>query len=142
MEAVGWVSVQRQERDAQRFWISVIEALGATGPGSTRVRGLTPAPNLDCWAIVERLLEDLGSLEDPVLLVIDDLHELRSTEALCQLELLLMRSPAQLRFVFATRHDQRLGLHRLRLDAASPRSAPPIFALRSPRHAGCWTGPG
>jgi LuxR family maltose regulon positive regulatory protein len=115
-ESAGWVSVQRDERDTQRFWISVIEALGATAPGSTRVRGLTPAPALDGWAIVERLLEDLGSLEGQVWLVIDDLHELRSTEALRQLELLLMRSPAQLRFVLVTRHDQRLGLHRLRLD--------------------------
>ena len=115
-EGAGWVSVQRGERDAQRFWISVIEALAATAPGSTRVRGLTPAPDLDGWAIVERLLEDLGSLEGQVWLVIDDLHELRSTEALRQLELLLMRSPAQLRFVLATRHDLRLGLHRLRLE--------------------------
>src|SRR4051794_11514081 len=115
-ERAGWLSVQHEERDAQRFWISLIEALCATAPGSTRVRSLTPAPDLDGWAIVERLLEDLGSLEDRVWLVIDDLHELRSTEALGQLELLLMRSPAQLRFVLATRHDQRLGLHRLRLE--------------------------
>jgi LuxR family maltose regulon positive regulatory protein len=115
-ERAGWVSVKREERDAQRFWISLIEALRATIPGSMRVRSLTPAPDLDGWAIVERLLEDLGSLEDRVWLVIDDLHELRSTEALCQLELLLLRSPAQLRFVLATRHDQRLGLHRLRLE--------------------------
>src|SRR4051812_28523746 len=93
-ERARWGSGQREERDAQRFWISVIEALCATAPGSTRVRSLTPAPDLDGWAIVERLLEDLGSLEERVWLVIDDLHELRSTEALGQLELLLMRSPA------------------------------------------------
>jgi LuxR family maltose regulon positive regulatory protein len=115
-ERTGWVSVQRDERDTQRFWISVIDALGATAPGATRVRGLTPAPELDGSAIVERLLEDLGSLEGHIWLVIDDLHELRSTEALRQLELLLMRSPPQLRFVLATRHDLRLGLHRLRLE--------------------------
>jgi LuxR family maltose regulon positive regulatory protein len=116
-ERVGWVWVQRGERESQRFWVSVIEALAAAAPGSMRVRGVTPAPDLDGWVIVERLLEDLGSLEGRVWLVIDDLHELRSTEALSQLELLLMRSPAQLRFVLATRHDQRLGLHRLRLEA-------------------------
>jgi LuxR family maltose regulon positive regulatory protein len=115
-ERAGWVSVQRDERDTQRFWISVIDALAATTPGSTRVRSLTPAPDLDGWAIVERLLADLNSLESQVWLVIDDLHELRSTEALRQLELLLMRSPRQLRFVLATRHDLRLGLHRLRLE--------------------------
>ena len=48
--------------------------------------------------------------------MIDDVHELGSTEALRQLELLVMRAPAELRFVLATRHDLRLGLHRLRLE--------------------------
>ena len=33
-----------------------------------------------------------------------------------QLELLLLRAPQELRFVLATRHDLRLGLHRLRLE--------------------------
>ncbi|HLX48532.1 MAG TPA: hypothetical protein VKS82_09375, partial [Streptosporangiaceae bacterium] len=44
------------------------------------------------------------------------MHELRPGEALRQLELLVMRAPARLRFVLATRHDLRLGLHRLRLE--------------------------
>src|SRR6202011_2228425 len=43
-------------------------------------------------------------------------HELRSAEMLRQLELLLMRAPPELRCVLATRHDVRLGLHRLRLE--------------------------
>ena len=55
------------------------------------------------------------ALEERVWLVIDDLHELGSAEALRQLELLIMRAPPALRFVLATRHDLRLGLHRLRL---------------------------
>src|SRR5205823_9792687 len=76
---------------------------------------LTAAPDFDGWALVERLLEDLGGLESRVWLVIDDVHELRPAEALRQLELLVMRAPAELRFVLATRHDLRLGLHRLRL---------------------------
>src|SRR5262249_10267989 len=46
---------------------------------------------------------------------IDDLHELGPAEAQQQLELLMMRAPEELRFVLATRHDVRLGLHRLRL---------------------------
>ena len=45
------------------------------------------------------------------------MHELGSAEALRQLELLLMRAPPELRFVLATRHDVRLGLHRLRLQS-------------------------
>jgi LuxR family maltose regulon positive regulatory protein len=94
----------------------VLGALRDTAAGSKLVRPLTAAPDLDGWAVVERLLTDLGGLEDRVWLVIDDVHELRSAEALHQLELLLMRAPARLRFVLATRHDLRLGLHRLRLE--------------------------
>ena len=47
--------------------------------------------------------------------MIDDVHEL-NPQALRQLELLLMRAPPGLRFVLASRHDVRLGLHRLRLE--------------------------
>jgi len=116
-ESAAWVSVRDDERDAQRFWMSVLDALRATAAGSTLVRGLTAAPNLDSEAIVERLLEDLAPLESRIWLVIDDLHELRSSETLRQLELLLMRAPDELRFVLSSRHDLQLGLHRLRLDA-------------------------
>jgi LuxR family transcriptional regulator, maltose regulon positive regulatory protein len=112
----GWVTVQGEERDPQRFWLSVIGALRDTAAGSRLVRPLTAAPGLDGWAVIERLLTDLGGLEDRVWLVIDDVHELRSSEALRQLELLVMRAPAALRFVLATRRDLRLGLHRLRLE--------------------------
>jgi LuxR family transcriptional regulator, maltose regulon positive regulatory protein len=94
--AAAWVSVRHKERDQQRFWISVVDALHRA---ATPVRGLTAAPSLDGEAIVERLLEDLASLEDRVWLVIDDLHELQSPEALSQLELLLMRASEQVRFV-------------------------------------------
>jgi len=112
----AWVPVQGEERDPQRFWLSVFGALRDTAAGSTLVRPLTAAPGLDGWAVIERLLTDLGGLEDRVWLVIDDVHELRSAEAVRQLELLVMRGPPELRLVLATRHDLRLGLHRLRLE--------------------------
>jgi LuxR family transcriptional regulator, maltose regulon positive regulatory protein len=112
----AWVPVQSEEHDAQRFLISVADALRDTVAGSELVRPLTAAPDLDGWAIVEWLLQDLHSQQDRVWLVIDDLHELRSASALRQLELLVMRAPAELRFVFASRRDPQLGLHRLRLD--------------------------
>src|SRR5580698_8018742 len=115
-ESAAWVSVGRDERDPQRLWLSVLDALGQTVPGSALVRPLTAAPDLNGWAIVERLLTDLAPLDQRLWLVIDDLHELGSDQARQQLELLVMRAPAELRFVLATRHDVRLGLHRLRLE--------------------------
>jgi LuxR family maltose regulon positive regulatory protein len=115
-DQVAWVPVHGEEHDPQRFLISVVDALRGTVTGSKLVRSLTATPDLDGWAIVEWLLQDLHALRDRVWLVIDDLHELRSTHALRQLELLVMRAPAELRFVFASRRDPQLGLHRLRLD--------------------------
>jgi LuxR family maltose regulon positive regulatory protein len=115
-EHAAQVSVQDEDRDPQRFWTSVADALRDTAAGSALVRPLTAAPDLDGWAVVERLLADLGSLRDRIWLVIDDVDALGSAEALRQLELLLMRAPTELRFVLASRHDLRLGLHRLRLE--------------------------
>jgi LuxR family transcriptional regulator, maltose regulon positive regulatory protein len=115
-ERAAWVSVHGEERHPQRFWISVADALRQTAAGSALIRPLTAAPDLDGWAIVERLLEDLHSVPGRIWLVIDDLHELRSAQAFHQLELLVMRAPAELRFVLASRRDLQLGLHRLRLD--------------------------
>ncbi|MGH7918490.1 MAG: AAA family ATPase, partial [Candidatus Dormibacteraceae bacterium] len=112
----AWVSAGRDDRDPQRFWLSVLGALAGTGPGAPLVRAVTAAPDLDGWTLVERLLEDLAALEDRLWLVIDDVHELDSTETLRQYELLVLRAPPALRFVLATRHDVHLGLHRLRLE--------------------------
>ena len=108
----AWVPTDSEEG----FWISVADALRGTAAGSALVRPLTPAPGLDGWEVVERLLTDLAGLADRLWLVIDDAHLLGSGEVLAQLELLLLRAPAELRFVLATRHDLRLGLHRLRLE--------------------------
>ena len=43
----AWGPVQGQERDPQRFWISVADALRGTAAGSMLVRELTAAPGLD-----------------------------------------------------------------------------------------------
>jgi len=112
--SAAWVTVRRGEQDLQQFWLSVLDALRQTSPGL--VQPLTAAPDLDGWAIAERLLTNLAPLQDRIYLVIDDVHELGPAEAQRQLELLVMRAPEELRFVLATRHDVRLGLHRLRLE--------------------------
>jgi LuxR family maltose regulon positive regulatory protein len=114
--SAAWVTVRRGERDSQQFWLSMLDAVRQTVPGLVLVQPLTAAPDLDGWAIAERLLKDLAPLQDRIYLVIDDLHELGPAEAQRQLELLMMRAPEELRFVLATRHDVRLGLHRLRLE--------------------------
>jgi len=113
---VAWVPVDGRDRDPRPFWVSVTDALRGTAAGSALVRPLTAAPDLDGWAVAERLLADLAGLGDRLWLVVDDAHLLDAGEVLPQLELLVLRAPPQLRFVLATRRDLRLRLHRLRLD--------------------------
>src|SRR5437867_7268040 len=59
-ESAAWVPVGPGERDPQRFWLAVLGALRRTSAGSALVRAVTAAPDLDGWAIVERLLKDLA----------------------------------------------------------------------------------
>jgi LuxR family maltose regulon positive regulatory protein len=114
-ERTAWVSVERDERDEQRFWLAVVEALrtatGMEGP----IDDLGPAPGFDGDAAVERIIDGAQDLDEPLLLVIDDLHHLLEPRALAALALLLDRRPPRLRVILSTRHDPPLGLHRLRL---------------------------
>jgi LuxR family maltose regulon positive regulatory protein len=112
-EPVAWITVERAERDAQRFWLDVIDAL-AGAAGDDVIERVTPAPRWSPAVAVGRLLGQLERAE-PLVLVIDDLHELASADALASLETLLTRSPPPLRVVLATRAEPALGLHRLRL---------------------------
>jgi LuxR family transcriptional regulator, maltose regulon positive regulatory protein len=111
-DRLAWVSVQRGERDGQRFLLSVIEALAGVLAGMEQI---APAPGFRGELIVERLLAEVGSLDRVVALVVDDLHELRSDEALRWLALLVARLPSTMRLVLITREDPRLGLRRLRI---------------------------
>src|SRR5258707_11126082 len=61
-----------------------------------------------------RVLSKLAD-RDGITLVIDDLHELNSPDALAQLSRLLTNLPPRVHAILATRHDVRLGLHQLRL---------------------------
>ena len=112
----AWVLVDQDERDAQRFWLSVVHALRRTTAAGPLVRELTAAPDVDGWMIVERLIEEMAAIQEPIWLVIDDLDELRSDDVMHQLECFIKCAPPEVQFVLASRSDSHLGLHRLRVD--------------------------
>jgi LuxR family transcriptional regulator, maltose regulon positive regulatory protein len=113
-ERVAWVSVDRGEQDEQRFLVSMIDAL-ADADSERSIERTSPTPNFRGEVAVERLLSNLDSLEEPLVLVIDDLHELQAAAALEWLQLFLAQVPAKLRLVLGSRQEPELGLHRLRL---------------------------
>ncbi len=89
----AWVLVGRHERDAQRYWLSVVEGLRSAVGGDGLVQKLEPTPEFDGDTLVRRLISELEALDEPVVLVVDDLHELGSPDAQAQLELLLAYRP-------------------------------------------------
>jgi LuxR family maltose regulon positive regulatory protein len=109
------LQVRRDQHDAQQFWLAV---LGAVRHASGTISGAEPSPatpEFNGQAMVDRVVSDLEGHRGRVVLVIDDLHELRSPEALAQLTRLLTSLPPHAHAVLATRRDQRLRLHQLRL---------------------------
>jgi LuxR family transcriptional regulator, maltose regulon positive regulatory protein len=130
----AWVTVRRDERDERRFWLSVLDGLTGFAGGDQLAAG-DKTSALGGEAIVERLVSGLQALNEPGLLVIDDLHELKCPEGRAQLERFLTRLPAWLRVVLLTRDAMGLGLHGLRLAGALTelRSADLRFSIQETR---------
>jgi LuxR family transcriptional regulator, maltose regulon positive regulatory protein len=129
------LQVQRDQHDAQQFWLALLDAVRhATGAGS----GAEPSaatPDFHGQAMAGRVVSELADADGGVTLVVDDLHELNSPEALAQLTRLLTNLPPQVHAILTTRHDVRLGLHQLRLagELAEIRAADLRFSERETR---------
>jgi LuxR family transcriptional regulator, maltose regulon positive regulatory protein len=114
-DSAAWVTAQGGEQDPAEFCRLIRDALRATVAGAKLIRPSDEAPGTG-WAVVERLIADLSALEEPLWLVIDDVHHLCSPEMQAQLRLLIMCAPPEVRFLLVGRADAPLGLHRLRLE--------------------------
>ena len=109
------VAVQRDQQDAQRFWLALLDAVReATGTASGTERSAA-TPDFNARAMADRVLSELAGPRDGITLVIDDLHELTSPESLAQLTRLLTGLPSGAHAILSTRHDLQLRLHQLRL---------------------------
>ena len=112
---VAFVSVDRDQQDAQRFWRGVLDAIrGSAYPVDAETQPAAPAA-LDGDQLVESVVSELAEQVEPVVLIIDDLHELASSEALAQLEHLLAIVPSSAHLVLSSRRDPPIRLHQIRL---------------------------
>ena len=114
-EWVAWVSLERGERDGQRLWCAVLDELARAAAPELDIKHFSPVPGFAAEVMVEQLLDELQALERPLVLVIDDLHELAAEDGLRCLKMLVARLPARMRLVLGTRVEPQLGLHRHRL---------------------------
>ena len=129
------VQVQRGQQDSQQFWLAVLGAIrqasGTPGEGEQ----LAATPDFNPEAIAGRVHSELAEHRDRTFLIIDDLHELTSPEALTQLTRLLETLPQHVHAILATRRNLPLRLHKLRLagELAEIRTADFRFTPRETR---------
>jgi LuxR family maltose regulon positive regulatory protein len=129
------LQVQRDQQDAQQFWLALLDAVRHGTGANSGAEPPAGTPDFNAPAMAGRLLSELADARGGVTLVIDDLHELTSPEALAQLTRLLTDLPPHVHAILTTRHDLRLGLHQLRLagELAEIRAADLRFSERETR---------
>jgi LuxR family maltose regulon positive regulatory protein len=111
---VAWLSLDQGDNDPVRFWAYLLAALCRSGalPADSDLRALVPSPQGDD-TLASMLLHGLEELTSPVVLMLDDVHELTEPRVLDGIELLLRHAPPRLRLVLSSRADPPLPLHRL-----------------------------
>jgi LuxR family maltose regulon positive regulatory protein len=112
--AVAWLSLDHGDDDPVRFWTYVLAALCRSGavPADSGLQALLPSPQGDD-TLLQLLVHGLDELASPMVLVLDDVHELTEPRVLRGIEFLVRHAPPQLRLVLSTRADPPLPLHRL-----------------------------
>ena len=126
------LQMQRDQQDAQQFWLALHDAVRHVTGASSGAEPPAATPDFNAPAMVDRVLSELADARSSVTLVIEDLHELTSPEALAQLTRLLTNLPPRVHAILTTRHDVRLRLHQLRLagELAEIRAADLRFSER------------
>jgi LuxR family transcriptional regulator, maltose regulon positive regulatory protein len=114
-QSVAWLSLDPADSGPVRFWRYVIRAVDRVSVGlGERVGPSLVAPLLSSQAVVTTLINELQSLDNEIVLVLDDYHVIESSPVHEAMSFLLTHLPAQLRVVIASRSDPPLPLARLR----------------------------
>ena len=128
LRRVAFVSVGRDQRNGQRFWCAVLDAIRR--PVDAAAAEARPA-DADVDRVIDAVLSEIAESAEPVVLIVDDLHELRSSDAAGQLEYFLSNLPSVGRVVLSSRRDPPIRLHQLRL--ADESSCPPTRTNQVPQ---------
>lgn len=112
----AWVSLDDGDRDPGRFLIYVVAALKTVFPGLGEgvlemLQAASPPPN---DAILTSLLNEIASIPEKFVLVLDDYHATDSRPVDRALMFVLKHLPPQMHLVIATREDPNLPLAALR----------------------------
>ena len=111
---VAWAALGADCNDPQRLWTLFLAALDRAGVDGPSLAGLR-APAEVNEAFLDRLLLALEELDTPVVVVLEDLHEVSAPQAVSTIDTLVRLLPDSVHLVMITRSDPPLSLHRLRV---------------------------
>ena len=115
-QKVAWLSLDEGDNDSARFLTYLVAALQTIelniGKGLLAILQSPQPPPIESILIV--LLNEITTLPDHFILILDDYHEIDSKPVDNVLAFLLKHLPPQMHLVIATREDPHLPLARLR----------------------------
>jgi LuxR family transcriptional regulator, maltose regulon positive regulatory protein len=135
----AWITLGPAENDVRAFWASVTTALAAAVGEHTAAALRNVASADDAEHMPGEVAGVLGAAGTPVILVLDNLHELTALAVHESLLRLVQRPPPGLRFVVTTRRDPPWPLHRLRLTGVLTEIRAADLAFRTDEAAAMFT---
>ena len=112
---VAWLSLDERDDDAATFWTYVVSAVRTAVPEvGAAALALLESPQSSTDAVLSSLLNELQTVPDDVVLVLDDYHVIEAGDVHEGVAFLLNHLPPQVHLVIATRVDPPLPLARLR----------------------------
>ena len=115
-QRVAWLSVDSLDDDPTHFWTYLVGSLQYQEPsvGVEALDLVIDGEDDESLTPAESLAADLAGLEQPVTLILDDVHRVQAPHVFRALDYLVRNVPRALRVVLGTRVDPPLALHRLR----------------------------
>jgi len=115
-DRAAWLSLDKEDNDKVRFWTYVVAALQTVHAslGQDALQLLQGHQQPATQAIVTRLLNQVTSLSQGVIFVLDDYHLISDPTIHEGIAFLLEHLPPQMHVAISTRADPPLPVHRLR----------------------------
>lgn len=109
---IAWVPLERGRGDRRTLWTDIVAAAATAHPGFAAL-SVPPRGSIDSFR--DEALAVLGEVQEPLVVVLDDFHEVSDSGPMADLDWLLEHGPGSLRLVLATRSDPAIRLQRLRI---------------------------
>jgi LuxR family transcriptional regulator, maltose regulon positive regulatory protein len=115
-QQVAWLSLDEADSDPTRFLTYLVAALQSIAPsiGADGIAALQSPQPPPSEAILTTLLNDIATVPNTFILILDDYHMVDARSVDLALAFLLDHLPSQMHLIITTREDPQLPLARLR----------------------------